>query len=304
MNDITTWTHPPNSHHHLFDCVIVGQRDNREVRFTRVKLYVERLKNCETWAAFLRAIAASPKDAPVSTTPEDMRQQFREQIRATATETMDNNAAISNLVREKNAAFASSTMDPDIEDKRAAFRSTRVRSQNQGRPVEEASAVQLARQSLRKESSAKRPMPAYDFIHYEQWLETKRADTMPNPPDPFVVPHAPNMLEQLGLYGDDNWKTRRRPFRLLPAMFRARSHSVGLSVARNVHKRLSLPLGHCADDTCRLVRSVPKCEVSFSSDKHLSEANQLPTSTTNEQTNNTLVLSVPLPLSCTRRTTR
>ncbi|KAF5397900.1 hypothetical protein PHET_08967 [Paragonimus heterotremus] len=39
-------------------------------------------------------------------------------------------------------------------------------------------AVQLARQSLRKESSAKRPMAVYDFIHYEQWLETKRADTM------------------------------------------------------------------------------------------------------------------------------
>ncbi|KAF6775951.1 hypothetical protein AHF37_07231 [Paragonimus kellicotti] len=39
-------------------------------------------------------------------------------------------------------------------------------------------AVQLARQSLRKESSAKRPMPAFEFIHYEQWLETKRTDTM------------------------------------------------------------------------------------------------------------------------------
>ncbi|KAF5395633.1 hypothetical protein PHET_11613 [Paragonimus heterotremus] len=83
------------------------------------------------------------------------------------------------------------------------------------------------------------------------------------------------MLEQLGLYEDDNWKTRRRPFRLLPAMFRARSHSVGLSVTRNAQKRLSLPLGHCADDTCRLVRSFAKCEVSFSPDNHLSGANQL-----------------------------
>ncbi|KAF7232228.1 hypothetical protein EG68_10537 [Paragonimus skrjabini miyazakii] len=83
------------------------------------------------------------------------------------------------------------------------------------------------------------------------------------------------MLEQLGLCEDDNWKTRRQPFRLLPAIFRARSHSVGLSVIRNAQKRLSLPLGHCTDDTCRLVRSFAKCEVSFSPDKRLSDANQV-----------------------------
>lgn len=35
-------------------------------------------------------------------------------------------------------------------------------------------AVKTARKSLRKESSAKWPMRASDFIQFEQWLEQKR----------------------------------------------------------------------------------------------------------------------------------
>ncbi|KAG5447156.1 hypothetical protein CSKR_106394, partial [Clonorchis sinensis] len=61
-------------------------------------------------------------------------------------------------------------------------------------------AVKLARQSLRKASSAKRPMQVSDFVRYEQWLASKEAQTWPDPD--YVLPHAVRVAESLGLYTD------------------------------------------------------------------------------------------------------
>ncbi|KAA3681194.1 uncharacterized protein DEA37_0005615 [Paragonimus westermani] len=105
-SDITTWTHPRSGHDHLLDYVIVGQRDIREVRITRVmrgaecstdhrlvrtkllihvrksvycrssgqrqKLDIRRLENSETKAAFQRAVVARLHNAPVPITPKGM----------------------------------------------------------------------------------------------------------------------------------------------------------------------------------------------------------------------------------------
>ncbi|KAA3670290.1 uncharacterized protein DEA37_0004806, partial [Paragonimus westermani] len=103
----------------------------------RQKLDIRRLENFETKAAFQRAVVARLHNAPVPTTPEGMWQQLKKQIMVAATETIgverkkrpdwfdDNNVAISNLVREKNAAFATCTMDPGNGAKKTRFRNIR-----------------------------------------------------------------------------------------------------------------------------------------------------------------------------------
>ncbi|KAA3671105.1 uncharacterized protein DEA37_0005725 [Paragonimus westermani] len=103
----------------------------------RQKLDIRRLENSETKAAFQRAVVARLHNSPVSTTLEGMWQQLKKQIMVAATETIgverkkrpdwfdDNNVAISNLVREKNAAFARCTMEPGNGAKKTRFRNIR-----------------------------------------------------------------------------------------------------------------------------------------------------------------------------------
>ncbi|TGZ61565.1 hypothetical protein CRM22_007922 [Opisthorchis felineus] len=70
-------------------------------------------------------------------------------------------------------------------------------------------AVKLARQSLRKASSAKRPMQVSDFVRYEQWLASREAQTRPDPD--YVLPHAVRVAESLGLYTDSALSNLRQP---------------------------------------------------------------------------------------------
>ncbi|KAA0193427.1 hypothetical protein FBUS_08558, partial [Fasciolopsis buskii] len=59
-------------------------------------------------------------------------------------------------------------------------------------------AVRMARQSLRKASSAKRPMPVADFVSYEHWL-WRTDHPAPNPPN-SIQSRACTLTESLGLH--------------------------------------------------------------------------------------------------------
>ncbi|TPP56328.1 putative Guanine-nucleotide-exchange-factor [Fasciola gigantica] len=68
------------------------------------------------------------------------------------------------------------------------------------------SAVRMARQSLRKASSAKRPMPVADFVSYEQWLW--RTDHQTHKPSNPPLSRISTLTESLGLHernGLCNW---------------------------------------------------------------------------------------------------